>query len=140
MVILELVHARRRSVLITSWASLLLSLLVLYGAIRGWMRFTMAESAEDRCAVAQEFLGAVLEFMALLAATFAPDPAKRQMVVDDDLELLRLVRLMQDGFNHGTTFFEVFVRLGRHKHVERLLVPLLLIVNLRPVLSAVASD
>ena len=58
------------------------------------MRLAMAESAEDSCTIAQEFLGAVLEFMALLAATFAPDPAKREVIVDDDLELLRLVCLM----------------------------------------------
>ena len=58
------------------------------------MRLAMAESAEDSRTVAQEFLGAVLELVALLAATFAPDPAKREMIVDDNLELLRLIRLM----------------------------------------------
>ena len=58
------------------------------------MRLTMAESAEDSRTIAQKFLGAVLEFVALLAATFAPDPAKREVIVDDNLELLRLVRLM----------------------------------------------
>ena len=54
----------------------------------------MAESAKDSCTIAQKFLGAVLEFVALLAATFAPDPAKREMIVDDDLELFRLVCLV----------------------------------------------
>ena len=58
------------------------------------MRLTMAESAENSRTIAQEFLGAVLELMALLAATFAPDPAKREVIVDDDLELLCLVCLM----------------------------------------------
>ena len=58
------------------------------------MRLAMAESAEDSRTIAQKFLGAVLELVALLAATFAPDPAKREVIVDDDLELLRLVCLM----------------------------------------------
>ena len=58
------------------------------------MRLTVAESAKDSRTIAQKFLGAVLEFVALLAATFAPDPAKREMIVDYDLELLRLVCLM----------------------------------------------
>ena len=58
------------------------------------MRLTMAESAEDGRTIAQEFLGAVLELMALLAATFAPDPAKCKVIVDDNLELLRLVCLV----------------------------------------------
>ena len=58
------------------------------------MRLTMAESAENSRTIAQEFLGAILELVALLAAAFAPDPAKREMIVDDDLELLRLVCLV----------------------------------------------
>lgn len=135
----EGVHAGGDAVLALQRLVLLLPTLMLHWAVRGGVRLRQAEVAHDRRAVAQQLLRAVLELVTLLSAGLAPNAPEGQVVVHDDFQLLGLVCLVQDGLDHRAALLQVLIRVSCDKDVEGFLVPLLLVVDLGPVLGAVAA-
>ena len=114
-------------------------MLVLDGAVRGWVRLRVAKATHDCCTIAEQLLWAVLKLVAFLATTFTPHLSQCQVVDHYNLELLGFIGLMKDRLDHGASFLKVFVCLSCDKHIERFLVPLLLIVNPGSVLSPITS-
>jgi hypothetical protein len=68
--------------------------------------------------ISEETLGALIMFVALLTAAFAPNFSLRvQVIIHCNLILLVLVSLLNDGLYHCDTFGQVVVRIGSNEHV-----------------------
>jgi len=104
------------------------------------MALTLAYCAEHGCRVGHKLLGALVELVALLPAAFAPNLAQRQVVVDNELELLCFFSLVQNGLDHGATLLQVFICIRRHEHIQRLVVPLFTVVDFGLVLRSISTN
>lgn len=99
----------------------------------------MANLAENVGVGREQLLGALVVFVALHAAVFTPDfpHSAACLGIDNQLQLFGLIRLVNDGLYDCTALFEVLVAVGRHQHMQRLVVALVGVVNAR--LAALAS-
>lgn len=98
-------------------------------------------AVDQRCA-AKELLRALIVPMALFATGLTPYLLHgSQVIVDGQLVLLVIVRLLNDALDHGHTLGKIVVGVGRDEHVHRLfLVDLLSIVNFAFTLGTSTSD
>lgn len=106
------------------------------------MIVTATSLAVNQRSVAEEFLRALVVPMALFTAGLAPYLLHGvQVIVDSQLVLLVIVRLLNDALDHGHALGQVFVGVGRDENVHRLLlVDLLSIVNFAFTLRTSTSD
>ena len=82
------------------------------------MRPTTTHGAENSRRVREELLRALVELVALLPTRFTPNTPKCQVIVHDNLQLLRLVSLVQDRLDHSAATFQVIFLISRDKYVE----------------------
>jgi hypothetical protein len=98
--------------------------------------------AIDHDRISKELFRALVMLMALFSTALAPDlPVRSQVIIDCDLILLVLVRLLNDALDHGDTFGQVIITASGNQHVQRLVfVNLISIVNFAFTLRASTSD
>jgi hypothetical protein len=82
------------------------------------VRARVTDLTPDVCIGRQQLLGALVMSVTLHAAVFTPHLAEAaRRLMNDQLQLLRLVSLVDDGLNDGDTAFEVVIFISGQQYM-----------------------